>query len=158
MSGVFRFLSLNDKQTNHMRTKDPRKLLSVFIFPPHLTIFSILILKVSRYHFKVFTHINNVQWGKVKQIATASQWPMEDQVQVSTTNRALMCVLFTQSVKCFVCVFCLVLFAVVIFFLLRNCSDWGNTWIFLIKYGRIWIDMFIIIDEHRYEKWLFLTI
>lgn len=106
----------------------------------------------------LFTHINNVQWGKVKQIATASQWPMEDQVQVSTTNRALMCVLFTQSVKCFVCVFCLVLFAVVIFFLLRNCSDWGNTWIFLIKYGRIWIDMFIIIDEHRYEKWLFLTI
>ena len=106
----------------------------------------------------LFTHIHNVQWGKVKQIATASQWPMEDQVQVPTTNRVLMCVLFTQSVKCFVCVFCLVLFTVVIFFLLRNCSDWGNTWIFLIKYGRIWIDMFIIIDEHRYEKWLFLTI
>ena len=28
-----------------------------FFFPHHLTIFSILILEVSRYHFKVFTHL-----------------------------------------------------------------------------------------------------
>ena len=58
MSRVCRCLSPNDKRINHMRTKDSRKLLSVlFFFPHHLTIFSILILEVSRYHFKVFTHL-----------------------------------------------------------------------------------------------------
>ena len=58
MSRVCRCLSPNDKRTNHMRTKDSRKLLAVlFFFPHHLTIFSILILEVSRYHFKVFTHL-----------------------------------------------------------------------------------------------------